>query len=77
MTDETIDLNFIARRLDRLIDDASRQRDDMAVFSAMVMRIDGTMGALLTEIRATHVQIARIATHFDKLSDRVSKLEDV
>jgi hypothetical protein len=76
MTDETIDLNFIARKLDRLIDDAARQRDDMAVYSAMVMRIDGTMGALLTELRATHTQIARIASHFDKLNDRISKLED-
>jgi hypothetical protein len=51
MTDEAVDLKLIARQLDRLIDDAARQRDDMAALSATAMRIDETMGALLTEMQ--------------------------
>jgi hypothetical protein len=43
-------------------------RDDMAVLTAIVMRLDGSMAALLQEVRVVHQQIGR-------MNDRVRKLE--
>jgi len=65
-----IDLNFLAQQVDRLLANNARQRDDIAVLTAMVMRIDGTLNAVLNELRAMHTQIAR-------MNDRIEKLEAV
>jgi hypothetical protein len=63
------DLNFISRQVERLVTDVASMRDDVAVLSAMVLRLDGSMSALLQETRATHTQIAR-------MNDRIRRLED-
>jgi hypothetical protein len=63
------DLAFLAQQIERLISNDARQRDDMAVLTAIVMRLDGTVTALLQEIRALHTQVTR-------MNDRVRKLED-
>ena len=60
-----VDLNFLARQIERLIPLC----DDVAVLTAMVMRLDASQNALLHEVRAVHSQIAR-------RNDRVTKLED-
>jgi len=62
------DLNFLARKIEPVLTEVSSLRDDMAVLTAMVMRLDGSHSALLQETRATHAQIAR-------MNDRVRKLE--
>jgi len=62
------DLNFLARKIEQVLTAVSSLRDDMAVLTAMVMRLDGSHSALLQETRATHAQIAR-------MNDRVRKLE--
>jgi uncharacterized membrane protein len=63
------DLNFIARQLDRVLsdlqgmrDDNARLRDDMAVLTAMVVRLEHSQG--------------RMFDQFDRLHPRVRKLED-
>ena len=63
------DLNFISRQVERLVTDVASMRDDVAVLSAMVLRLDGSMSALLQETRATHTQIAR-------MNGRIRRLED-
>jgi hypothetical protein len=63
-----IDLTFIARQIDRLISDNAALRDDVNVLTAIVLRLDGSQSALLTEVRAVHSQISR-------MNDRVRKLE--
>jgi hypothetical protein len=65
MTDA--DLNFLVRQNDRILIEVTSLRDDMAVLTAMVVRLDGSHAALLQETRATHAQITR-------MNDR-SKLE--
>ena len=55
MTDP--DLKFLARQVERLITDAGSLRDDIGVLTAMGLRTDGLMAALLQEARATHAQI--------------------
>jgi hypothetical protein len=45
------DLNFIARQNERIVTDLASLRDDMAVLTAMVIRLDGSMTGLLQEMR--------------------------
>jgi hypothetical protein len=54
------DLNFLARQSERILTEIAGLRDDMAVLTAMVMRLDGSHAALLQETRATHAQITRM-----------------
>jgi ubiquinone biosynthesis protein UbiJ len=67
MTDP--DLNFLARQVERLINDVGSLRDDMRVLTAMVLRQDHTLARLVEEVRAVHEQISR-------MNDRIRKLED-
>jgi hypothetical protein len=67
MTDA--DLNFLPRQNERILSEITSLRDDMAVLTAIVMRLDGSHAALLQETRATHTQITR-------MNERVRKLED-
>ena len=62
------DLNFLARQNERILAEIASLRDDMAVLTAIVMRLDGSHTALLQEARATHAQITR-------MNDRIRKLE--
>jgi chromosome segregation ATPase len=62
------DLNFLARQNERILSEIASLRDDMTVLTAIVMRLDGSHGNLLQEIRATHTQIAR-------MNDRIRKFE--
>ena len=59
--DATPDLTLILRQLRQLMTEVGAIRDDMAVLTAIVMRQDGTLSALLTEVRAMHAQHGRLA----------------
>jgi hypothetical protein len=65
---EPVDLNFVARQLQRITTDVASLRDDMQVLTSIVLRQDGTFAALLQETRATHTQIQR-------MNDRIRELE--
>ena len=67
-TSEPVDLGFLARQLQRLTTDVASLRDDMQVLTAIVLRQDGTLNALLQETRATHTQIQR-------MNERIGTLE--
>jgi hypothetical protein len=56
-----VDLTLIAHQQRQIITDIASMRDDMAVLTAIAMRQDGTLTALLTEIRAMHSQHSRLA----------------
>ncbi len=56
MADEPVTLEFLARQQQRILDEMGSMRDDMQVLTAMVMRLDGTAGLVLTELRAMHSQ---------------------
>ena len=51
-------LSLIARQQAQLLSEMGTLRDDMAVLTAIVQRLDGTMAGLVNEIRATHSQPA-------------------
>ena len=61
MSDNPVTLEFLARQQARLLDEMASFRDDMTVLTAIVIRIDGTLTALLAENRAVHSQHARLA----------------
>ena len=70
MTNENqgVDLNFLARQMDRMLGDVANTRDDITVLTAMVGRVESSLQALTVEVRAMQRQ-------FGRLNDRVRKLE--
>jgi hypothetical protein len=82
MADEPITLEFLARQQQRILDEMSSMRDDvgsfrddMQVLTAMVMRLDGTVGLVLRELRAMHSQHQRLANPVRRLEERVEAPE--
>jgi len=61
MSDDSPDLSLLARQQRQLLSEMGSLRDDLAVLTAIAMRQDGTMAALLTEVRAMHAQHSRLA----------------
>lgn len=61
MSDSPPDLNLIARLLRQVLADIGSLRNDMAVQTVIIVRLDNTASALLTEIRAVHSQHSRLA----------------
>jgi hypothetical protein len=70
MSEPEIDLAYIGRALQRLTDDVGSLRDDMNVLTAIVMRQDATLNALLNEVRAIHSQHSRLANRVRQLEDK-------
>jgi hypothetical protein len=64
-----INLDFLARQMERVLTEIGSLRDDMSVMTALALRLDATMTGVQQELRATHNQIQR-------MNDRVRKLED-
>jgi len=59
--DTTPDLSLLARQQRQILTEMGSMRDDLAVLTAIAMRQDGTLGALLAEVRAMHAQHSRLA----------------
>ena len=71
MSDEPApDLTLLARQQRQLLSEIGGMRDDLAVLTAIVMRQDGTLAALLTEVRAMHSQHSRLANRVRELDSR-------
>ena len=49
----------LARQQRQILTEMGSMRDGLAVLTAVAMRQDGTLAALLTEVRATHSQHSR------------------
>lgn len=61
MSDEPVTLELLGRQQGQLLAEMGSMRDDMAVLTAIVLRQDGTLTALLTEVRPMHSQHSRLA----------------
>jgi hypothetical protein len=66
---EEITLEFVARQLDRVLDRIGTVEDQMTVLTGIVMRLDGSIGGLATEMRGIYRLL-------DRMEHRVRKLED-
>lgn len=71
MSDAPPDLGLIARQQASLLGELRTMRDDMAVLTAIVQRIDGTLAGLVNEIRATHAQQSRFDRRLRELEEKV------
>jgi hypothetical protein len=58
--DTTPDLSLLARQQRQILTEMGNIRDDFAVPTAIAMRQDGTLAALLAEVRAMHSQHSRL-----------------
>lgn len=67
MSDTPIDLAFIARQQEQILNELGTMRDDFAVQLAILMRVDGTVSGLVHEIRAVHAQHNRLANRVKAL----------
>jgi hypothetical protein len=65
----TGDLAWLGRALERLTTEVASLRDDLGVLTAITIRLDGTLTALLAENRAMH-------SHHARLANRVRALEE-
>jgi hypothetical protein len=50
MTDETITLEFLAGRVERVLEEIARMRGDLCVMTGMIHRLDGTVQVLANEV---------------------------
>jgi hypothetical protein len=64
------ELGLIARQQRQIITDLGPLREDMHVLTAIVLRQDGTLTALLNEVRATHSRHSRLETRVRDLEAR-------
>ena len=55
-----VDLSLIARQQLQLLSEMGTMRDDLAVAVAILQRLDGTVGGLVSEVRAMHSQHSRL-----------------
>ena len=60
MSDATPDLTLLTQLVRQVIAEQAVARDDMRGLTAIAMRQDNTLAALLTEIRAMHSQHSRM-----------------
>jgi len=82
-----IDLAFLARQMERLMEGQARLQDDMTVVMARLERIERstesaverlevTSKGVLAELRAMHGRHDRQTRRFDRLEERVARLEE-
>jgi hypothetical protein len=64
-----VDLAFIARQLERLVNDMAGLKDDMIVVMARLDRLDATTHSLVTEVRAMHSRHERVAKRVERLEE--------
>ena len=56
----TVTLDFIARQQTRMLDEVAGVRDDLIVLGAITSRVETSVSALITEVRAMHSRHARL-----------------
>ena len=67
--DAGADLRLIARQQRQILTELGTLREDLGVLTAIVMRQDATLTAVLTEIRAMHSQHSRLANRVRQLEE--------
>ena len=75
MSDEKIDLVYVVRALDRLIDEVGTMREQMIVQGAIINRLDNNVANLAVEVRAIRSLLDRALDRIRKAELRVDKLE--
>lgn len=53
----------------RVLEELASFRDDMTVLTAIVMRVEGSVSSLITEVRASHSRHSRLEARVRRLED--------
>jgi hypothetical protein len=64
-----VDLAFIPRQLEKLVNDMAGLKDHMIVVMARLDRLDATTHSLVTEVRAIHSRHDRVAKRVERLEE--------
>ncbi len=72
MSEGTADLSLIVRQQRQILSDIGTMREDIAVLTAIVLRQDATLTALLNEVPAMHSQHSRLANRVRQLEEPAS-----
>ncbi len=70
MNDDAPDISLLAEQQRRIISDVGSIKADLAELTAIAMRQDNTLVALLTETRAMHAQHSQLANRVRDLEVR-------
>ena len=70
-----IDLAFLARQMERLLDGQSQIRDDMTVVMARLDRIETMIRGDRDELRTTFTEMTAMHRRHDRLERRLDRLE--
>jgi len=65
-----VDLEFLARQMERVINDVAGLKDDVMVVLARLDRIDATTHSLVTEVRVMHSRHDRLSRRVDRVEER-------
>jgi hypothetical protein len=65
-----VDLEFLARQIERVITDLATLKDDAMVVMARLDRIDATVQSLVVEVRAMHSRHERLARRVERVEER-------
>jgi hypothetical protein len=60
MPEPVITLEFLSRQQSRILDEIASFRDDSTVLTAITLRLEASLTALITETRAMHSRHARL-----------------
>lgn len=61
------DLALLLRQQKQMLDEFADFRDQLTVLTAICMRVEGSLTALTTEVRATHSRHSRLARRVEEL----------
>jgi predicted nucleic acid-binding Zn-ribbon protein len=70
-----VEIAAFGRLLAQQRDGIAGLKDDMSVLTAIVQRLDNSHTRLLSEIRATHAQVSRLAERVGRTDEWISQLE--
>ena len=70
-----IDLAFLSRQIERVLEGQSQLRDDMTVVMARLDRIDTMIRGDRDELRATLTEMTTMHRRHDRLERRLDRLE--
>ena len=73
---ETVDLAYIGRALQRLTTEVASLRDDMKLLTAIVLRHEETLIRVLEQITMMVAQNARVVDRLRAVEDRLNVFED-
>jgi hypothetical protein len=64
---ETVTLEFLARQLERVLSEQTSIREDLRVLTAIVMRHDASLSAIIEQLRGMTAQFQRFDARLRRL----------